>query len=141
MKQLIDIAIATITIAMEAGGESNLGKRAVAHVLVNRVKAGRSMTDVVLDPYDFSCWDTKSPTRMNLDKITDAQWYDCFSIALGAMLGKEEDPTNGAIYYLNVGVVMSTAGKLPDWWSIDGDSSTEIEIGHHTFRRPKPRVS
>jgi hypothetical protein len=129
MKQLIDITIATLTVVMEAQGEPRTGKLAVAYVLANRVKAGRSMTDVILDPWDFSCWNTDSPTRMNIDKVDDAIYAECMRAVL--------DPTNGAVFYLNKAVVMKAAGKLPDWWDIDGHAASEITIGAHSFRRHK----
>lgn len=135
MKQLIDLIIATITIAMEAGGEPRRGKLAVAYVLQNRVKAGRSMTDVVFDPWDFSCWNTGSPTRMNIDKIDNDLWAECLSCALAAVHGLEPDPTNGSYFYMNKDVVMAAAGKLPGWWDIDGIPESEIRIGAHSFRR------
>lgn len=137
MKQLFDILIATLTVAMEAQGEPRTGKLAVAYVLINRVKAGRSMTDVILDPWDFSCWNTDSPTRLNLDKLNDAMYAECLSAVLAAVFGLQSDPTNGAVFYLNKEVVISTAGKLPAWWGIDGHADSEITIGAHTFRRHK----
>lgn len=135
MKSIIDLAIAALTIYMEAAGEPRKGKIAVAYVLANRVKAGRSMTDVILDPWDFSCWNTDSPTRMNIDKATDELLAECFNCASAAMYGLEPDPTNGAVFYMNKAAVMQAAGKLPGWWDIDGNPSTEIMIGKHSFRR------
>jgi N-acetylmuramoyl-L-alanine amidase len=149
MKQIIDIMIATLTLVMEAGGEPRNGKLAVAFVLANRVKAGRSMTDVILDPWDFSCWNTDSPTRMNLDKADDRLFAECQICVLAAMFDLEPDPTHGAIFYLNKESVIAAtakpatpttpaiAGKLPNWWNIDALAASEVTIGHHTFRRHK----
>lgn len=135
MKSSVDTVIAALTVAMEAGGEPRKGKLAVAYVLANRVKAGRSMTDVVMDPYDFSCWSTDSPTRMNLDKVDDRLLAECMVCAFTAMYGLEPDPTGGAYFYMNKTTVMHLAGKLPAWWDIDGLPSSEITIGAHSFRR------
>lgn len=136
MKQLIDLLIASVTVAMEAGGEPRAGKLAVAYVLANRVRSGnRSMTDVMLQPQQFSCWNTDSPTRLNLDQATDQQWATCFGCALAAMFGLEPDPTGGAVFYLNKKVVLASAGKLPNWWEIDGSPESEVIIGNHAFRR------
>ena len=137
MRQLVDLIIATLTVIMEAAGEPRRGKLAVAYVLMNRVKAGRSMTDVILDPWDFSCWNTDSPTRMNLDKADDALFAECLSCVLAATHGLEPDPTNGAYFYMNKAVVMATAGKLPAWWDIDGAWESEITLGRHSFRKKK----
>lgn len=137
MRQLLDLVIAAMTVAMEAGGEPRRGKLAVAYVLKNRMVAGRSMTDVILDPWDFSCWNTDSPTRMNIDKIDDALWAECMSNVLAAMHGLEPDPTGGAYFYLNKPVVLAMAGKLPGWWDSDALASSEVQIGAHSFRRKK----
>ena len=137
MKQLFDIVIATLTVLMEAGGEPRSGKLGVAYVLINRVKAGRSMSDVILDPWDFSCWNTDSPTRMNLDKADDDLYAECLSCVLAAMYGLSSDPTGGAYFYLNKEVVIATAGKLPGWWDSDTVHDSEVTIGRHSFRRHK----
>ena len=137
MRQLVEMIIAALTVAMEAGGEPRKGKLGVAYTLNTRVKAGRSMTDVILDPWDFSCWNTDSPTRMNLDKIDDDLWAECLSCVLAATHGLEPDPTNGAYFYMNKAVVMATTGKLPGWWDSDAVADSEITIGNHSFRRHK----
>lgn len=133
----IDIAVATMTVLMESAAEPRKGKLAVAYVLCNRVKAGRSMTDVIMDPWDFSCWNTDSPTRMNMDKATEKSWAECMSVVLAAMYELEPDPTGGAYFYLNKAVVMNARGKLPDWWFSDAEAATEVTIALHSFRRKK----
>lgn len=136
MIQLVQLYLVALTIAMEAGGEPYSGKLAVAWVIQNRrTKYSRSLIDVVMDPYDFSAWNTTSGTRMNLDQITDAQFAECLKAALGACFGMEADPTKGAVFYMNVAVVLQTTGTLPGWWDIDADPASEIKIGAHTFRR------
>lgn len=136
MMDVVNIIIATLTVAMEAGGEPRKGKLAVAWVLQNRVKAGRSMTDVIFDPWDFSCWNTDSPTRANIDKLAlDSDLVaECMSAVLAATHNLEPDPTNGAYFYMNKEVVIHAAGKLPDWWFSDTIASSEIQIGKHSFR-------
>lgn len=139
MIQLVQLYLVALTVSMEAGAEPYLGKLAVAWVIQNRrTKYSRSLLDVVMDPYDFSCWNTDSPTRANLDKLTDAQFAECLKAALAACFGMEGDPTGGAVFYMNVDVVKKQRGGiLPDWWNIDGDFNSEVKIGAHTFRRHK----
>ena len=139
MIQLVQLYLVALTVAMEAGAEPYLGKLAVAWVIQNRrTKFSRSLFDVILDPKDFSAWNTESPTRMNLDQITDSQFAECLKAALGACFGMEADPTQGAVFYMNVDVVKkANAGQLPGWWSVDGEFNSEVKIGHHTFRRHK----
>jgi hypothetical protein len=124
---------------MEAGGEPYQGKLAVAWVLQNRrTKRSRSLLDVCLDPYDFSAWNTDSPTRMNLDQLSDGQFAECLKAAIGACFGLEGDPTSGAEFYMNIPVVRAANnGNLPGWWTTDTAFNSEVTIGHHTFRRRK----
>lgn len=137
MKQLFDLLIAALTVLMEASGEPRRGKIAVAYVLVNRTKTGRSMTDVIFDPWDFSCWNTDSPTRMNIDQASDALFAECLSCALAAIHGLEPDPTDGAYFYMNKAVVLAARGELPSWWFSDTIAGSEIDIGKHTFKKRK----
>jgi N-acetylmuramoyl-L-alanine amidase len=126
----------SLTVAQEAIGESYQGKLAVAYVIRNRaMRSGKSYTDVVLKPYQFSCWNTDSPTRMMLDTLSEKGFAECICASLNAAYQIVPDPTNGAIFYLNPLTVLGSAGKLPDWWSIDGDPTSEIKIGRHLFRR------
>lgn len=135
MIQLFNILIAVLTVAMEAGGEPRGGKLAVAYVLFNRTKGGKSLSDVILQPQHFSCWDTSSPTRMNIDTTPDGVYWECLGAVLAAMQKLEPDPTGGAVFYLNKATVLASAGKLPAWWDIDGDPANEVTIGAHSFRR------
>ncbi len=128
--------IAVATVAMEAGGEPYRGKLAVAHVLCNRVRwKNSSLSDICFAPWQFSCWNTDAPTRMNLDKLTEDLFAECLKALLAAQYKLESDPTGGAVFYLNKAIVLKTAGKLPDWWDIDGDPTSEVVIGQHAFRR------
>src|SRR5262245_12661068 len=132
------ITLMKLTVAMEAGGEIYQGKLAVAYVIRNRaIEMGKSYSDVVLHPYQFSCWNTESRTRLNLDQIGDRIMADCLRASLSAAYLLEPDPTNGAYFYLNPDVVLANAGKLPEWWDIDGIAESEIKIGRHLFRRKR----
>lgn len=136
MNQVIELIIAVCTIAMEAGNQPRIGKLAVAFTIANRAKRDKlSWTDICLKSSQFSCWNTNSPTRMNLDTHDDALWAECLRAALAAMFSLEPDPTDGAYFYLNKATVMAITGKLPDWWEIDGDPGSEKTFGDHSFRR------
>lgn len=131
----VQITITALTVAQEAGAESYEGKLAVAYVIRNRAdKAGCSFTDVCLKPWQFSCWNNDSPTRMNIDNIPDKVMAECTKATIAAMYLLEPDPTNGAVFYLNPDTVIATAGKLPDWWAIDGEPTSTVNIGRHLFR-------
>jgi spore germination cell wall hydrolase CwlJ-like protein len=139
MRDLMELNAAVLTLAQEAGGEPRSGKIAVAYVLmVNRPKAfGKSVFDTIFKPSQFSCWNTDSPTRMNLDQVDDGLWAECLRCVLAAKYELEPDPTKGAAFYMNKDVVMASAGKLPSWWDIDCDPASEITIGRHAFRRKR----
>ncbi len=98
MIELFNLCIATLTVAMEAQGEPRKGKLAVAYVLVNRTKAGASMTDVIFKPQQFSCWDPNSPTRMNIDTTPENIFAECLGAVLTATHRLDPDPTNGAVF-------------------------------------------
>ena len=137
MKTTLEIEAAVMTILQEAGAEPRSGKLGVAYViLVNRPMAfNRSILDTIFKPWHFSCWNTDSPTRMNLDTFSDAEIAEAYRCALAAYYALEPDPTKGACFYLNKDAVIAAAGKLPDWWDTDTLASSEITIGRHTFRK------
>jgi N-acetylmuramoyl-L-alanine amidase len=137
MVDYFQLNIGLATVAMEAGGESYKGKLAVAYVLYNRAAwKQRSLSDICFAPWQFSCWNTDSPTRANLDQLgqSDNLFADCLRAICSAQFKQEPDPTGGAVFYLNKAVVLKSAGKLPDWWDIDADPATEVVIGNHAFR-------
>lgn len=81
----------------EARGEGELGMRAVAHVIMNRVEAGRwghSPTEVMSRRHQFSCW--RLLPRMSYQG--DA-WEIAREEAWAAVTGASADPTRGATHY------------------------------------------
>lgn len=65
----------------EAGGEPFEGKLAVAYVIRNRLIRWGSVTDVIFAPFQFSCWNTESATRKNLDQISGPAWAESYTAA------------------------------------------------------------
>ena len=102
------------TIAFEAGEESDEGKAAVAHVILNRERSGRwgdSIRKVVTRPWQFEPWMTKrkqmvalSPERSPLSRC-GAHCRRCICP------GQIPDPTAGATHFLNPGGGAETAGR------------------------------
>lgn len=127
------------TVAMESEAEPFVGKLAVAFCIVNRAKQWRqSISDVCFRAWQFSAWNTDSPTRMRLDDISDEIMDAAKEAAEAALFGQVPDPTNGAVYYMNVELVKAQrGGKLPRWWGTDTDPASEVKIEHHTYRRSK----
>ena len=122
------------TVAMEAEGESYQGKLGVAYVIVNRSQRRvpfKSISDVVLDPYDFSAWNTKGGRQLALDTIPTLVWRDSEKAAASAYYGMERDPTRGADHYLNVELTRKLrGGTLPAWLLA---MKRTVKIGLHTF--------
>jgi N-acetylmuramoyl-L-alanine amidase len=122
-----------MTVWMEAQGEPDEGKLAVAHVIMNRArKRKKTVGFVCLEKLQFSCWNSDSPVRLRLPDIEneDPTWKACAEAAAGAVDGSKPDPTKGADHYLNEAVVKKAAGKLPSWFQPD---RVTARIGNHTF--------
>ncbi len=131
MTQPQDIYMAK-TIWGEARGEGAVGMQAVANVIMNRVDRGgwygASIKDVVLKPYQFSCWNDTDPNRAKLDKLTvaDLQSSGALQIAQQVINGQLPDITGGATEYHNKNI-------LPDW---DYSKLKQtVQIGNHIFYR------
>jgi spore germination cell wall hydrolase CwlJ-like protein len=104
------------TLWQEARGEPEIGKRAVAHVLANRLNSGKwghTLGEVCLSPLQFSGWNAKDPNRIASARLAD---NDSGLVALAQILtdaldGNDPDPTEGAMFYFNPSIVR------PDWAS------------------------
>ena len=122
------------TIAFEAADESDEGKAAVAHVILNRKRSGRwgdNIKDVVTRPWQFEPWMTR---RKEMKKLSpyDPRYQDAARIADAVLTGQMPDPTAGATHFLNPTVVRQRRdGSLPSWARGEGQP-----IGRHTFYSP-----
>ena len=126
-----DLYIAARTIAGEARGEGHVGRLAVGWVIRNRWESDRwfgkgTVADVCLRPFQFSAWNETDPNRkliedMNLDHSILRQ---AMYAALGALLGFESDPTDGATHYY------AKSSPKPGW--AEGKRPVRT-IGNHTF--------
>lgn len=128
---LHDIDIATKTVWGEARGESEEGRLAVAHVLLNRWRSGKWFARATLAAtcqrkWQFSCWNEGDPNRPKLEALTpgDNGYLGCMAAVVEALKGAG-DPTGGATHYHTISVT-------PDW-SRGKEPSTVI--GHHKFYR------
>ena len=122
------------TIAFEAADESDEGKAAVAHVILNRKRSGRwgdDIKDVVTRPWQFEPWMTRR-TEMERLSFDDRRYQDAARIADAVLTGQMSDPTAGATHFLNPTVVRQRrGGSLPSWARGEGQP-----IGRHTFYYP-----
>ena len=122
------------TIAFEASGEPEVGKAAVAHVILNRKKSGRwgdNIKDVVTHPGQFEPWMTR---RREIEGLSpnDPRYQSAVIIADAVLNGQRPDPTAGATHFLNPTIVRQRrGGSLPSWARGEGQP-----IGRHTFYSP-----
>lgn len=93
------------TVWQEARGEPLEGQKAVAHVIINRLRSGRwgkSLAEVCLDHAEFSGW-RKPPSDPNFAPACrlsdDAAPLVGFAALISAAMEGEPDPTGGATHY------------------------------------------
>lgn len=115
------------TIYGEARGEGQKGMQAVGNVIMNRVKAGSwygaSIKDVVLKPYQFSCWNVGDPNREKILNATPAQLSSARNIAEQVVSGQLPDITGGATHY--------HAKSVNPYWA--ASMTKTATIGNHIF--------
>ena len=99
-----DETIAALTVFGEARGEDDLGRRAVAHVLLNRGRVRKhSLLQVCLQAAQFSCWNVGDPNRAQILRAREEHphiYDEClsaFAVATG-----EDDFTEGATHYCTI---------------------------------------
>ena len=122
------------TIAFEASSETEVGKVAVAYVVLNRKKSGRwgdTIQAVVTHPDQFEPWMTR---RKDIEKLSlnDPRYQSAAIIADAVLGGQTPDPTAGATHFLNPTIVRERrGGSLPSWALGEGRP-----IGRHIFYLP-----
>jgi spore germination cell wall hydrolase CwlJ-like protein len=142
LKYMSDAEVLARTIYGEARGEYHPGPNgtrgliAVGNVVMNRVAQqtwfGRSVGEVCLKPYQFSCWNPNDPNRLKLLTVSDESsiFRTCFDVALTVTAMMCADETCGSDHYF------STSMKtLPPWV---GDAPERIRIGRHRFYKIYP---
>lgn len=136
------LLFAVCTVAMEAEGEPYAGKLAVAYSIFNRARnRGQSVPDTVFQAWQYSAWNTDSPTRHRLDDIDPGIWATCWNAVAAVYFNLAADPTGGAEHYLNEELTRKMrGGNLPSWWD-KLDSKSEVKIGKHTFRKSMAHTS
>jgi len=123
------------TLVFEASGETEIGKAAVAHVILNRKRMGRwghKIKDVVTSPWQFEPWMTRRSEIETLSR-SDPRYVEAGELADDVLAGHIPDPTAGATHFLNPVIVRKRrGGSLPSWADSDGQP-----IGRHVFYCPE----
>ena len=144
----IDILIGSLTIHGEARGCTQAGRTAIAHTILNRMRArswwgkstpghaDHSMGAVCLKAWQFSCWNANDPNSMLLktlesDYRTAIKQKTCraaLKALIDALDGYAPDTTGRATHYLTTALHKSS--RCPAWAK---GNSTFTEIGGHRF--------
>lgn len=106
-----DLEILARTVYGEARGESHEGKKAVAHVIVNRVQVEKgqfakddTIATACLRHVQFSAWNAEDPNFDVLQQAHLNDWHfrECLIAGLEAL--NEPDFTAGALHYHTLSV-------------------------------------
>ena len=129
MKQL-ELTLLALLVWAEARGEPEDGKRAVAHVVLNRFRKqswmGGTVRDVILKPWQFSCFNSGDPNREKMMGVAGGVlWDQCARAAIGAYLGTSDDPVRRATHYCR-------HDCHPKWRN---ELTFVVKIGNHVFYR------
>jgi spore germination cell wall hydrolase CwlJ-like protein len=136
--QDIHDAIAVATIWKESRGEDYRGKLAVAYVLTHRMERSRWPSTpgaVCLQPYQFSCWNTKDDNRTAFPVLDDQTMLDCFYAWKMAGLRNGMDPSKGADHYHSIELEDTEIARQ---WKMTVDELLQARtatIGRHHFYR------
>jgi spore germination cell wall hydrolase CwlJ-like protein len=131
-----DLLTLARTIFGEARGEKSVGREAVAHVIMNRVRTrfrGTTPAGVCLSNEQFSCWNRNDPNREKIKALrpgSSAVFDECLAIAERVLQNQLSDNTGGARHYHNLKV-------SPEWAKHPAAKLTAI-IGNHKFFKGVP---
>lgn len=133
-----DLPVAGRTLYGECRGEPKDGQIAVAWVIRNRADQpcwwGRSVTEVCLHPYQFSCWLKSDPNSAKLSALsdTDLKLQYLIGITKDVFTGGYPDPTNGATHY-------KVRGTKAQWdVEVEARGIKPVSIGAHDFFKIGP---
>lgn len=122
-----DVNYMASTLFMEARGEGDIGMRAVAHVILNRMNhggyGGWSVYDVVTAPWQFSPWNSGWRQPVIRNQWQEDRWNEAVEIARQVLSGESVDPTHGALYFHATYV-------RPRWAR---GARGRLRIGNHVF--------
>jgi N-acetylmuramoyl-L-alanine amidase len=123
--QAYDRTLHALAVWRESRGESLEAKRAVAHVILNRVRLPGfpdSISRVVLQPAQFSSFSKSDPNATKWPMPDDPAWLECCAV----VDDPGDDPTGGAVLF------HSPMTRLPKWALPE---KRTVQIGAFTFYR------
>ena len=109
------------TLYGEARGQGQSAIEAVCSIILNRARNprwwGKSIVDVCLKPYQFSCWLEDDPNHAKLLAVTDADaaFQECLAVADLALGGTLPDATGNCDSYFDISIPPPSwaRGKTP----------------------------
>lgn len=129
-----ELTLLAMCVYGESRSEPYDGKISIAYVVMNRVKEqgwyGKTVKEVLLKPYQFSCFLKSDPNFKKLFRPEPTVWKQCFKAAWNAYSSLSDDPTLGANHYCR-------RDTAPPWRQI---MELKKEIGNHAFFRSSPQA-
>jgi N-acetylmuramoyl-L-alanine amidase len=117
----------------EARGEGLLGKRGVAHVIINRAADpcwwGHDIVSVILKPWQFSSFNPGDPNSRKWPEDTDPTFLDCSGVCNAVLQGTDKDITNGSTFYCDISI-----NEPEDW--VKAGYLLKLEVGRLRFYVP-----
>ena len=114
----------------EAGGEPDVGKVGVAHVILNRVASGQypnSPTGVVTQAKQFESIDSKG-AQLAAIPSDDPRYQSAAKAVDAAISGAAPDPTGGALNFYAPQLQSDLGRSTPKW-----AGGPSVQIGRHVF--------
>lgn len=129
-----ELTLLAMCVYGESRSESYEGKLSIAYVVMNRVNEqswfGKTVKEVLLKPYQFTCFSKSDPNFKKLFKPEPKLWKQCFKAAWNAYSSLSDDPTLGSNHYCRRDVA-------PPWKQI---LEFKKEIGNHMFFKSSPKA-
>jgi spore germination cell wall hydrolase CwlJ-like protein len=120
-----EILCLTLGMYQEARSESEIGQRAVAHVILN-LTAGRSICDTLWLHGKFP-WVKRSVNQLTPTNVEKPIWREVQATAMRVLTKDDPDPTRGATMFYNEKLCK------PNWAK---DDKITAKFGNHVFIRP-----
>lgn len=127
----------------EARGETKIGQVAVAYSAMNRLRANKTLCDVVLAPYQYSIFNNNpeliaaakslhiEPKQKNV--IDERSWDNAMEVAETVFKKSVPDPTKGSTHYLAPKVIAAKGFVYPKW---SRQYKLVAVIDNHKFFKP-----
>ena len=117
------------TIQAEAGNQGAQGMMAVGNVIMNRLKKGETLSDVILAPGQFSPWNSVTgyaggAQGVDMSKVRPSE--EAYKKADLLLSGNYEDITGGATHFYNPSISNPA-------WGRDKAGGDWLTIGSHIF--------